>query len=98
MTAPSRWFGIGGTSLSAPVWGAILADSVSLGGGARLGLANPALYAMLRGGYGSTFHDITGINQAVNNNGLFVTTRNYDMATGIGSPRISAIAAALSHP
>ena len=98
VTAPSRWFGIGGTSLSAPVWGAILADSVSLGGGARIGLANPALYAMLRGSYGSTFHDITGINQTVNNNGLFLTTRNYDMATGIGSPRISAIAAALAQP
>jgi subtilase family serine protease len=97
VTAPSRWFGIGGTSLSAPVWGAILADSVSLGG-ARIGLANPALYAMLRGSYGSTFHDITGIHQTPDNNGLFLTTPGYDMATGIGSPRISAIAAALSHP
>jgi hypothetical protein len=53
---------------------------------------------MLRGSYRSTFHDITGINQTVNNNGLFLTTRNYDMATGIGSPRISAIAAALAQP
>jgi hypothetical protein len=52
---------------------------------------------MLGGGYGSTFHDITGINQTVNDNGLFLTTRNYVMATGIGSPRISAIAARLSH-
>jgi subtilase family serine protease len=94
---PTGWFGIGGTSLSAPVWAAILADSVSLGGGDRIGLANPALYAMLRGSYGSTFHDITGIHQTENNNGLFLTTRNYDMATGIGSPRISAIAAALAH-
>jgi hypothetical protein len=33
----------------------------------------------------------------VNDNGLFLTTRNYDMVTGIGTPRISAIAAALSH-
>jgi kumamolisin len=98
VTAPTSWFGIGGTSVSTPVWGAILADSVSLGGGARIGLANPALYAMLRGSYGSSFHDITGIDQTVNTNGLFLTTRNYDMATGIGSPRISAIAAALSRP
>jgi kumamolisin len=98
VTAPSTWFGIGGTSLSAPVWGAILADSVSLGGGARIGLANRALYALLRGSYGSSFHDITGINQTVKDNGLFLTTRNYDMATGIGSPRISAIAAALAQP
>jgi kumamolisin len=98
VTAPSTWFGIGGTSLSAPVWGAILADSVSLGGGARIGLANRALYALLRGSYGSSFHDITGINQTVMDNGLFLTTRNYDMATGIGSPRISAIAAALAQP
>jgi subtilase family serine protease len=98
VTAPARWFGIGGTSLSSPLWGAILADSVSLGGGARIGFANPALYAMLRGSYGSSFHDITGIDQTPNSNGLFLTTPSYDMATGIGSPRISAIAAALSHP
>ena len=98
VTAPSRWFGIGGTSLSAPVWGAILADSVSLAGGARIGLANPALYRMLRDSYGTTFHDITGIHQTPDSNGLFLTTPGYDMATGIGSPRISAIAAALSHP
>jgi hypothetical protein len=71
---------------------------VSLGGGARIGLANRALYALLRGSYGSSFHDITGINQTVMDNGLFLTTRNYDMATGIGSPRISAIAAALAQP
>jgi hypothetical protein len=53
---------------------------------------------MLRGSYGSSFHDITGIDQTPNSNGLFLTTPSYDMATGIGSPRISAIAAALSHP
>ena len=40
------------------------------------------------------FHDITGVNQTENNNGFYPTTAAYDMATGIGTPRITAIAMA----
>ncbi|GAC1566431.1 MAG: S53 family serine peptidase [Ktedonobacteraceae bacterium] len=89
---PPGWFGIGGTSLSSPLWSGIIAlwDSVH---GARFGTANSGLYELFRfnHSYSRFFHDITGKNQTENNNGYYPTTPNYDMATGIGTPRISAI-------
>ncbi|HEY7778834.1 MAG TPA: hypothetical protein VIC85_01360, partial [Ktedonobacterales bacterium] len=45
--------------------------------------------------YGNYFHDITGANSTVNNNGFYPTTPNYDIATGIGSPRITGLVRAL---
>jgi kumamolisin len=87
------WFGIGGTSLSSPLWSGIIAlwDSVH---GQRFGNANSQLYELFRSNdaYGKYFHDITGYHQNINNNGYYPTTPNYDMATGIGTPRISGIA------
>src|SRR5579863_1165548 len=89
---PPGWFGIGGTSLSSPLWSGIIAlwDSVH---GARFGNANPELYELFRSthSYSQFFHDITGKNQTENNNGFYPTTPNYDMTTGIGTPIISAI-------
>jgi subtilase family serine protease len=89
---PPGWFGIGGTSLSSPLWSGIIAlwDSVN---GFRFGLANVGLYALFRthDSYTRYYHDITGQNQAENNNGYFPTTPYYDVATGIGTPRISGI-------
>ena len=87
------WFGIGGTSLSTPVWSAVIAlwDSVH---GRRFGTASPGLYQLFRSAhsYSKYFHDITGIHQTENNNGIYPTTPNYDMTTGIGTPRITGIA------
>ena len=88
------WFGIGGTSLSSPLWAAITADRDSFQG-RRTGNINPLLYLLLqhrpRRRY---FHDITGHGpqqQAATNNGLFPTTPGYDEATGIGTPKFAAI-------
>ncbi len=87
------WFGIGGTSLSSPLWAGIVSlwDSVHSG---RFGNANYGLYQLFRANnsYSKYFHDITGKHQTENNNGFYPTTTNYDMATGIGSPRIANIA------
>lgn len=89
---PPGWFGIGGTSLSSPLWSAVIAlwDSVH---GQRFGNANFGLYQLFRAhnSYGRFFHDITGIHQTENSNGFYPVTRNYDMATGIGTPRIAGI-------
>ena len=89
---PPGWFGIGGTSLSSPLWSGIIAlwDSAH---GQRFGNANERLYALFRSNasYAHLFHDITGQNQTENNNGFYPTTPDYDMATGIGTPRISGI-------
>lgn len=84
------WFGIGGTSLSSPVWSAI----VALWGSyhqRRFGQANVSLYSLYRANYGEYFHGISGTNQTENNNGFYPVTPNYDYATGIGTPRIAAI-------
>ena len=88
---PTGWFGIGGTSVSSPVWAAILADTVSLSGGHRIGNANWRLYGQLRNHYARTFHDVAGIHQTITDNGHFPVTPKYDMSTGIGTPRITAL-------
>jgi subtilase family serine protease len=84
------WFGIGGTSLSSPLWSGIAADRDSYLGH-RSGNLNPLLYLLNAVAPHVYFHDITGIGQSTNNNGLFPTTPGYDQATGIGTPNMAAI-------
>jgi len=87
------WFPIGGTSLSTPLWSAIFADRDGYTG-QRTGNANPLLYNLFNTDPGTYFHDITGIGplqQIADNNGLYPSTPGYDMATGIGSPKMAAI-------
>lgn len=87
---PAGWFGIGGTSLSSPLWSGIIADRDGVWHG-RIGNANPLLYSLLREGYSVYFNDITGSHQTTNNNGLFPTTPGYDLATGIGTPKMGPL-------
>jgi subtilase family serine protease len=87
---PPGWFGIGGTSLSSPLWSAIFADRDGYQG-KRSGNANPLLYAAYDLIPSLYFHDITGAGQTTNNNGLFPTTPGYDLATGIGTPNMANI-------
>ena len=69
---------------------AIIADRDGFNG-RRTGAANLILYSLFNSwNSGQYFHDITG-PQFPNNNGLFPTTPNYDMATGIGSPIMAPI-------
>jgi subtilase family serine protease len=89
-STPSGWFGIGGTSLSSPLWSAIVADHDSYWNH-RVGNANPLLYSLYNSDAEGYFNDITGIGQSTNNNGFFPTTPGYDMATGIGTPKMGAI-------
>jgi kumamolisin len=87
------WFGIGGTSLSSPLWSALTADRDSFTG-QRSGNINPLLYSWFDTDPGKYFNDITGngkLQRAASNNGLFPTTPGYDEATGIGSPKFAAI-------
>ncbi len=87
---PPGWFAIGGTSLSSPFWSAIIADHDGFWGG-RIGNANPLLYTLYNVDYQGYFNDITGIGQTVNNNGLFPTVPGYDLATGIGTPKMGGL-------
>ncbi len=82
------WFGVGGTSLSAPCWGGLvaIADQIRASAGesslAGATQALPILYNLYgSASYGSDFHDIkTG------NNGTYSALTGYDLATGIGTP------------
>jgi subtilase family serine protease len=87
---PPGWFGIGGTSLSGPVWAGIFADRDSYLG-RRSGNANPLVYQLYRTSPKMFFHDITGIGQAVRSNGKFRTRPGYDLVTGIGTPIMAAL-------
>jgi len=87
------WFMIGGTSMSTPLWAAMTADRDSYTG-LRTGNINPLLYLLFNTAPGYYFHDITGIGpaqQAATTNGLFPTTPGYDLATGIGTPRMTEL-------
>ncbi len=87
---PPGWLGIGGTSLSSPLWSAIIADHDSFWH-VRIGNANPLLYSLYNLNAKGYFNDITGISQTTNNNGLFPATPGYDLATGIGTPKMGAL-------
>ena len=84
------WFGVGGTSLSSPLWSGIIADRDGFQG-RRSGNINPLLYALYDVAPSLYFHDITGIGQTTSNNGLFPTAPGYDLATGIGTPKMAAL-------
>jgi kumamolisin len=84
------WFGIGGTSLSSPLWAAVIGDAVSFNG-TRFGTATTTLYSLFRQDASTYFHDITGAGQVENNNGHYPVTPGYDMATGMGTPDIGAL-------
>jgi hypothetical protein len=87
------WFQIGGTSLSSPLLAAIFADRAGYQG-QRTGAANPLLCSLFNSDPSRYFNDITGIGhlqRAATNNGLFPSTPGYDMATGIGTPKMAAL-------
>ncbi len=94
---PFGWIEVGGTSLSSPLWSAIIADQVSFLH-RRVGNANPLFYLLYNVDYQGYFHDITGIGQTTNNNGFFPTTPGYDMATGIGTPKMGPLITGIPQP
>jgi subtilase family serine protease len=90
-TSPRGWFGIGGTSLSSPLWSAVVDLWVGMHA-ERFGQANRGLYRLFRQAPRRFFHDIDGFRQTETGNGWYPVRPGYDMATGIGSPRVSRIA------
>jgi subtilase family serine protease len=87
---PPGWFGVGGTSLSSPLWSAIIADRDSYLQ-RRSGNINPLVYQLYRTSPKKYFHDITGAGAVPKNNGLFPTRPGFDLATGIGTPIMAAL-------
>jgi kumamolisin len=85
--------GVGGTSAATPCWAAITAlidQDLKQKGLPAVGFANPALYLFAQSPPGlpaPAFHDIT-----LGNNLKFPATPGWDMATGLGSPEVAALA------
>jgi subtilase family serine protease len=88
---------VGGTSAGVPQWAAIVALANELRGrqGARrLGLVAPYLYLLARDGraYHQDFHDISlGDNTLAGSAFGFSAKPGYDLATGLGTPDVSAL-------
>jgi kumamolisin len=83
----------GGTSFATPMWAGYMAlvnQQAVLNGKPPLGFINPALYTIGLGvDYGLDFHDITSGGNTLG------TTTGYDLSTGWGSPKGSALIDAL---
>jgi kumamolisin len=81
---------IGGTSWSAPVWAAFCAranEEREKAGKPLLGFLNPLLYPL---GGTASFRDVTS-----GTNGAYQATAGYDMVSGLGSPNLADLIAAL---
>lgn len=98
--ADGGWNTNGGTSSAAPLWAAMLAD-VNASSTCRnnpatqngVGFAGPLLYSVASNptAYAASFNDITlGNNDPYGDSNLFQATPGYDMATGLGSPQLTA--------
>ncbi len=92
-----QWTTVGGTSAAAPTWAAVAALSdatCAAGHQSAIGFANPALYQIAANptAYAQAFNDITvGNNDALRaHGGAYPATKGYDMATGLGSPRVTS--------
>jgi subtilase family serine protease len=95
------WGYVGGTSAGAPAWAGIVAiadqQSVAEGHGSlNTNQVQSTLYQAYSGkvgsGYSNYFHDITS-----GNNGYQAAT-GYDLATGLGTPKVSALVSLLANP
>lgn len=94
------WFPIGGTSSSAPLWAAMLAEvngySSCAGAPLGVGFVNPLLYQVAESSktnYANAFNDITignNDNLGVGSGTDYPAAPGYDLATGLGTPRITS--------
>jgi subtilase family serine protease len=82
---------IGGTSLASPLWAGMTAD-LDQYMGRSLGSLNPVLYSIYanKTAYASSFHQVTfGFNAG------YSAGPGYNLVTGMGSPNLAGLAAAI---
>ncbi|MEO8693592.1 MAG: S8 family serine peptidase, partial [Acidimicrobiales bacterium] len=93
-TGNAKGFGGCGTSVSAPLWAALLAlfqQYASQSGAGQIGFINPVLYAIAaRVPANTVFHDIV-----LGGNLLHNASSGWDYATGLGSPIVAPLAQAI---
>jgi subtilase family serine protease len=92
--------GFAGTSCAAPLWAgymALINQGLTQSGQNSAGFINPFLYSLLnQANYTNCFHDVTnGNNTWSSSPAKFYTTNNYDLCTGLGTPKVGLIAAFL---
>ena len=89
-TIPFTVMNVGGTSLSCPVWAGIVAlinEARSNAGLGPVGPLNPRIYPLAGT---NAFHDVNG-----GTNGAYSAVVGYDLCTGLGSPNVANLIAAL---
>lgn len=79
------WRAFGGTSIGAPLMAGLLAVGSQACSVQRLGFLNPRLYQMGIAGVG--FNDVTTGSNDIYAMGGYSATANYDMASGLGTPK-----------
>jgi subtilase family serine protease len=87
-----------GTSGAAPTFAALiaLANASSQCANVNIGFVNPTLYTDAASDYSSDFYDVTsGNNSAGGGYPLFPALSGYDMASGLGTPNGTHLAASL---
>jgi subtilase family serine protease len=96
------WGPIGGTSVAAPTWAGLAAlvdASPSCATSGPIGFVNPELYTLGKSDQSAYFTDITTGNNDYAplgyTGGSYRAATGFDMASGWGSPKISALAPAL---
>ncbi|HXY44766.1 MAG TPA: hypothetical protein VEH29_11305, partial [Acidimicrobiales bacterium] len=92
-----KWSVVGGTSAAAPLWAALTALLDAYKGKVhRLGFLNPALYKLAAEGKPILNGVTAGDNDyTTTNEGLYPAAPRYNMATGLGTPIVTALAKAL---
>jgi hypothetical protein len=96
-TANGGWQVFGGTSAAAPLMAAYTADANEFSlanGGGRMGFANPFLYRQFADP--AMFNDITSGTNSIHGGTTFSARAGYDLATGMGSIDVNAMATALA--
>ncbi|MEI9961560.1 MAG: protease pro-enzyme activation domain-containing protein, partial [Limisphaerales bacterium] len=83
---------VGGTSCAAPLWAgftALVNQQAKINGRPSVGFLNPAIYAIASTtNYANCFYDVTiGNNTNSDSANLFFAVTNYDLCTGLGTPK-----------
>jgi len=91
------WAVTGGTSAATPLFAGVVAIADQYAG-RRLGLLNPALYALAAAGQGHGIVDVTTGTSAVEAVPGFPARGGYDLATGLGTVDAEQLVVALATP
>ncbi|MEV4612253.1 S53 family peptidase [Kitasatospora sp. NPDC049258] len=88
------WNSIGGTSGAAPLWAAVVAHANSdaqCASGGPVGFLNPLLYKLKGGSLTDVTTGTNNVPGAGNASGLYAATAGYDLATGLGTPKVDTL-------